>query len=101
MEYTLSKSNKAEKKFMVAFINPKTKRNKTIHFGSAGMDDYTISKDPEQKQRYISRHSAREDWNDLNTAGAFSKHLLWNQTTLNKSIKDMEKKFKIKIMYNK
>ena len=52
--YTLSKSNKPEKKWMVSFTNSKTNRNKTIHFGSAGMDDYTISKDPEQKQRYIT-----------------------------------------------
>jgi hypothetical protein len=99
--YTLSKSNKPEKKFMVSFKNPKTNRNKTIHFGSAGMDDYTISKDPEQKQRYIIRHSAREDWNNLSSSGAWAKNILWNQTTLRSSIKDMEKKFKIKIIYNK
>ena len=95
--YTLSRSNKPEKKFMVSFTNPKTGRNKTIHFGSAGMDDYTISKDPEQKKRYITRHSARENWNDLSTAGAWSKAILWSQPTIRSSIKDMEKKFKIKI----
>ncbi len=30
-------------------------RTKTVHFGSAGMDDYTITKDKEQRARYRQR----------------------------------------------
>ncbi len=49
----LKKSDKPDKKWMVII------GNKTIHFGSAGMSDYTIHKDPERKERYIARHIKR------------------------------------------
>lgn len=55
----------------------------------------------ERKQRYIDRHKKNEKWNDLKTAGAWSKHLLWNKPTLSASIKDMESKFNIDIKYKK
>ena len=29
---------------------------KNVSFGAAGMSDYTLHKDPERKERYISRH---------------------------------------------
>ena len=35
---------------------------KTVHFGAAGMSDYTKHKDPERKERYIERHKKNEDW---------------------------------------
>jgi len=40
-----------------------------------------------------------EDWNDPETAGFFSRWLLWGENTLKKSIKEIEKKFNIKIHY--
>ena len=43
---------------------------KTVHFGRAGAPDYTITKDKKQRKRYLSRHKARENWNDPMTAGA-------------------------------
>ena len=35
---------------------------KTVHFGAAGMSDYTKHKDDERKQAYIQRHKKNEDW---------------------------------------
>ena len=72
---------------------------KTIHFGDNRYDDYTSTNDEERKERYLTRHKSAEDWNDLNTAGAWSRWLLWNKKTISQSIKDMEKRFKIKIIY--
>jgi hypothetical protein len=97
MEITLSKSNKPDKKFMVKVDN------KTIHFGSAGMSDFTISKDPERKQRYINRHKKRENWtkSGIKTAGYWAKNILWNKTTIRDSIKNIEKRDNIKIKYIK
>ena len=73
---------------------------KTISFGSSPYSDFTIHKDEERKQRYIDRHNKNEDWTKLN-AGSFSRFLLWNKPTLRESIKDMEKRFNIKIKYGR
>ena len=75
----LKKSNKLDKKFMAIFQNRKTGRNKTIHFGAAGMEDYTMHKDPARMELYLKRHSSREDWDNMMTAGALSRWLLWSK----------------------
>ncbi len=77
-------------------INSSGKKKK-ISFGAIGFSDYTIHKDPKRKTNYFKRHEVNENWNVLNP-GSFSKHLLWNKPTLSVSIKDMEQKFKVKII---
>jgi len=83
----LQKSSKPKKKFDAIFQNRKTGREKKISFGSAGMSDYTIHKDPERKQRYITRHQKREKWgNDgILTAGWWSRWLLWSEPSMTKA----------------
>ena len=89
----LAKSNRSDKKYMVRV------ENKTVHFGARGMSDFTIHKDPERKQRYIARHKKRENWtkSGIKSAGFWSLHLLWNKSSLQSSIKDIENKFNVKI----
>jgi len=99
MEFVLIQSSNPKKKWMVKYINQKTGREKTLHFGAKDYEDYTIHKDPDRKDRYIQRHSEREDWNDLTKAGAWSRYILWGEKTLKGSIKAMEKRFKIKIIH--
>ena len=93
MEVVISKSTNKNKKFDVVVDGKK------ISFGAVGYSDYTIHKDPERKERYITRHAKREDWNKsgLKTAGYWSKHLLWNKDTLTKSINDISKKHNLNI----
>lgn len=86
----IRKSNKKDKKMMAIF--QKGSRTKTIHFGANGMSDYTIHKDKERKKRYMSRHKKRENWNNLMSAGALSKHILWNKPSLKASIQDYKNK---------
>ena len=97
LEYLLSKSDRKDKKYMVQFLNEFSGRINTIHFGSFGASDYTISNDDKRKSLYKIRH-AKDYLNDLNYAGAWSMNLLWNKTTLMESIKDMEKQFGISIV---
>jgi len=98
LEFYLEPSDKKTKKWMVSYINPKTKRVKTINFGAKGMSDFTIHKDKKRKERYIKRHSGMgEDWNDPETAGFWSRWILWNLPSLKASINDTEKRFDIKI----
>jgi hypothetical protein len=56
-------------------------KTKTTKFGAKGMDDYTKTKDKEQRARYLERHSRNENWSDPTSAGSLSKHLLWGEST--------------------
>jgi hypothetical protein len=99
LEFYLEPSDKKTKKWIVSYINPKTKRVRTINFGAKGMTDFILSKgDKKRKERYLLRHSKMgEDWTDPETAGFFSRWLLWNKKSLKASIKDTERRFNIKI----
>ena len=81
---------------MAIFDCPKCNVKKVIHFGAAGMSDFTKHRDPKRKERYLKRHQAREDWNNPLTAGALSRWILWNKETLKASIEDFENRFKLK-----
>ena len=83
MQIVISQSDKPDKKFE-ARIDGK----KSIHFGAKKYEDFTIHKDDLRKQRYLQRHSKNEDWNNYNTAGFYSRWLLWNKPTLAESIRD-------------
>ena len=82
------KSDKAEKKFFII-----TSTGKKVYFGSANMSDYTIHKDPLRKNAYIQRHQKREDWNNKDTAGFWSRWYLWNLPTKEASYTDIKKRF--------
>jgi len=92
--FILQKSYLPSKKFQITDVDT----GKTIHFGAKGYSDYTIHKDVERKNRYIARHKPRENFNDLNTAGAWAKWISWSHPTINESIKAMERHFGIKII---
>ena len=93
MEVVISKSTNKDKKFD-AFVD-----GKQVSFGAVGYEDFSTHKDPERKERYISRHVKREDWDKsgVKTAGYWSKHLLWNKDTLRKSIDDISRKHNLNI----
>ena len=95
--YYLYKSSNPKKKYTIKFINEQTGRINTIHFGAANMSDYTLNKDVKRKALYIKRH-INDNINDLSYAGAWSMNLLWNKKTIDESIHDMEKRFKINII---
>ncbi len=92
----LTRSSNPEKKFKVVV----TKHGKkcTIHFGGAGYSDYTIHKDPKRKKRYLQRHRARENWSrsGICTAGFWSRWLLWGETTISASKREIARRFKIR-----
>ncbi len=74
-----------------------------VHFGATGYSDYTIHKDSDRKSNYISRHRSRENWkkSGINTAGFWSRWLLWNKPSITGSIKDIEQRFNVKIVRSK
>jgi len=88
------RSDKPEKKMMAVFEAP-SGRTKTIHFGSRGMDDYTITKDKEQMERYLKRHKSSENWSKPDSAGALSRYVLWSATSLEQGIRNYKNRFNL------
>ena len=95
--YFLYKSTNPDKKFMIKHLNDATNRINTLHFGSSQYSDFTTTNNERSKQLYKLRHLS-DNLNDLSYPGCWSWHLLWNKTTLEKSIIDMQKKFNINII---
>jgi hypothetical protein len=91
---TITVSDKPEKKMKAMFLSD-AGRTRTIHFGQAGADDYTITKDKDQRDRYLARHK-KENWNKPDSAAALSRWILWgDSTSIHKNIADYKKKFKL------
>ena len=76
---SITDSPKTDKKLMAVFDNDG--RKKTVHFGAKGMDDYTISKDKEQRERYRTRHAKDLTTKDPTRAGFLSYYILWGDST--------------------
>ena len=92
MQVVIQKTNRKGKK-PEAVLDGK----KTVPFGQKHASDFTLHKDPERQARYINGHKGvNEDLTTfgINTAGFYSKHGLWNEDTIQKSINDLNKKYK-------
>jgi hypothetical protein len=90
----VKRSTKPGKKWTAIFL--KNGREKQTHFGSSGMDDYTITKDKEQRDRYRQRHSKDLKTGDPTRAGYLSYYLLWgDSTSLQMNIEAYKKKFNL------
>jgi hypothetical protein len=77
---SITKSDRPGKKLKAIFKDAKTGRTKTTHFGASGMDDYTKTKDTEQRARYRARH-AKDLKGDATRAGYLSYYILWGEST--------------------
>ena len=66
---------------MMAVFESDSGRKKTTHFGASGMDDYTITKDKEQRERYRTRHKKDLETGDATKAGYLSYYILWGEST--------------------
>ena len=84
------KSDKPEKKYYIM-----TKTGKHIYFGQASASDFTHYENEERKNRYILRHQKNEEWgkSGIDTAGFWSRWLLWNKPTIRESYEDIKNRF--------
>lgn len=88
---SIKESPKADKKYVATFSDGE--KVKHTHFGAAGMEDYTIHKDDERRERYRNRHRKDLMTNDPTRAGFLSWYILWNKKSLRESIADYKKRF--------
>lgn len=77
------------KKYRAEFDN-----GKHTDFGASGMDDYTLTKNKEQRDRYRTRHAKDLETNDPTRAGYLSRYILWgDSTSLRSNIADFKRRF--------
>jgi hypothetical protein len=86
MKVVISKSTKPDKRLKAEFAN------KVVHFGAKDGSTFIDHKNTKTKANWEARHKVRENWRDYDSAGALSKHVLWNKPTLEASIKNLNDK---------
>jgi hypothetical protein len=90
-------ASKDKKRLLAEFILNDGKRKK-IKFGmwkSAGT--YLDIKDEKKRKAYIARHSKmNEDWNNIISAGALSRWVLWEFKNIDDIKRFLKDKFNIK-----
>ena len=96
MSYRLERG-KGAKKWTIHFPS-----GGQVSFGAKGYSDYTLApkeKADSKKNAYIARHRVNEDWtkSGIKTAGFWARWLLWNQRTIEGSIRDIEHRFGVRI----
>ena len=78
------------KKYEITF--EKNGKMYTRKFGAAGMSDYTIHKDKERRERYISRQKKDLRTNDPMKPGYLSMYILWNKPSVKASLADYKRR---------
>ena len=88
------KSQDPAKKYSAVFEYPDGKI-KTVSFGSAGANDFTLTGDKEARRLYQLRHAKDLETGDPTRAGYLSYWILWNKPTIQASIKDYKSRFNL------
>jgi len=95
VKMVVKKSDKPGKKLMAVFTKDNG-RTKTTHFGQATADDYTLTKNKEQRKRYRDRHKKDLKTGDYTRAGYLSYYILWgNSTSRKENIAAYKKRFNL------
>lgn len=93
MKFHLERATDGKHKWIGVFTDDEKERR--VPFGAKGYEDYTQHGNPLRKENYLTRHRAREDWNDPMTAGALSRWLLWETPSLDEAVRRFKRKFSL------
>lgn len=92
---SITPSSKDDKKWKAVFQQDNG-RTKTTHFGAKGMDDYTLTKNKEQRERYRLRHHKDLKTNDPTKPGFLSFFILWGDSSnMKTNISEYKRKFNL------
>jgi ribosomal protein S24E len=97
---SIKPSSNVDKKLMAIFEQDNGRTIMT-HFGARNYMDYTkyYKQDKElakqKKASYLARHKVNEDWNDVSSAGALSRWILWDKPTIESSVNDFKPRFNL------
>tara|TARA_R110001599_G_C12077559_1_gene644742 strand:+ start:646 stop:945 length:300 start_codon:yes stop_codon:yes gene_type:complete len=98
MKMVIEKGTAKNKKLKAIFYDDagRGKKIKTTQFGDNRYQDYTLSKDKEQRSKYLARHKKDLAKGDYMSAGHLSYYILWGASTnRNTNIKKYKKMFKL------
>lgn len=100
IEKLIIKNNSKGDKRLVAEIFIKNKNKPLVRrFGSATGFTFYDGADETTRENYLKRHSKlNENWNDITTAGALSRWVLWELQNNQSIEKLLNRKFKIPIV---
>ena len=97
LKMVIEKGTAKNKKLKAIFYDEKGKKIKTAQFGDNRYQDYTLSKDKEQRKRYLARHKKDLSKGDYMSPSFLSYYILWgDSTSRNTNIKKYKKMFKLK-----
>ena len=91
------KSNRPTKKWKATFLYDDSKE-RVVHFGLRGAEDYTIHQNEERRQRYVDRHERRERrlWNSVpDSPAALSYWILWKEPSFPKAVQGFRSHFRL------
>ena len=92
---SVKKAQNGVHKYVATFLMD-SGRHKRTYFGAAGMDDYTLTHDKEQRRRYRERHSKDLQTGDPTRAGFLSYYILWgNNTSIRQNIAAYKSRFNV------
>ena len=95
----IEKGTAKNKKWKATFshvVDGSLKKIKTTQFGDDRYQDYTLSRDKEQRSKYRARHKKDLETGEYMKAGYLSYYLLWgDSTSLETNIKKYKKKFNL------
>jgi len=87
----LIQSNDGKHKWIAKF-----KDGTETRFGASGMDDYTITHDKEQREKYRKRHKKDLQTYDPKRAGFLSYYILWgDSTSIQTNKRAYERRFRV------
>ena len=91
--FMLSISNRPSKKWKIVQSGG---IGRVIHFGDKNDEDYIFNRSEARKQQYLRCHEG--DYEQFRHQAPFwTRWLLWNCYTLEESIKDVERRFNLKV----
>ncbi len=94
--YILTKSPVKGKRFRIQMTKPKPHHH---DFGSYVGKTYIDHGDDKIKQAWVARHQKDKNWDNYHSGIFMSRSLLWGpHKSLNKNIKEYERKYNVKII---
>lgn len=86
---------------MARFYDHQKRLVRSVHFGSPNpvFGTFIDHGDEKRKEAYLKRHAPNEDWseNGVETAGFWSRWMLWSNPTLKESLREVQKQANNKI----
>jgi len=94
MKFEVHRATDGKHKYRATFTR-EDGTTKSVSFGAVGYSDFTQTRNTNRQRLYRLRHQSTEDWNNPETAGALSWHLLWKGPSFSSNVADFKHRFNL------